>query len=419
MIIRRGSIFGMVLVLALLCQTGLEAAAQGRRGGGRSRQAEPPRNPFLPTVQSQEELDAYRVIMDEESALTKLTLADTFLMAYPESELGHRVLRARVDVYLSIQNFQTAIPAAEQAKTAELAFFDSKQTMLEAQAVDDAEAAAEARASEDYRSFAMEHADTVRYFARVLMDSNARIGRFESVVEFGDQFLEAENNLFEMYEATADKGAPEYQQAFDQHRGNLFAYYQNVIGAHQNLNQTDKLIESAEQALAVEPENIAFLMILSDTMAARPSDDEDILEDQMDVASEHAEKALEKVEQLLDSPASMQMAADQRAGLQTAVYATLGRIRYNTEDYDDAVDFYKKAIDATPTDSVSHFFLGLCYARENKGEEALESLAKAVFLKGEEEPQAREMLEEIWGNLSKPDGGLPAFIEEQGRDLGN
>jgi tetratricopeptide (TPR) repeat protein len=264
----------------------------------------------------------------------------------------------------------------------------------------------------------MEHADTERFFTRVLMESNAELGRYEAVIEFGDKFFEAENNLFEIYEATADMGTPEHQQAVEQHRGMQFLYFQNVIGAHQTLDQPDMLIVSAKQALELDPENLAFLMVLSDTMASRPSEDEDVLEDQMDVAEEHAEKALEKVEQLLASPASMQMAEQQRAGLQTAVYATLGRIRYNMEDYDDAGDYYQQALDASPQDSASHFFLGLCFARENKGDEALESLAKAVFLKGPEETQARSMLEEIWGNLNKPEGGLPQFIEEQGSDLG-
>ncbi len=420
MIITKRSIFGMVLTAMLLCQTGLEAAEQGRRGGGgrggRSRQAEPPRNPFLPTVDSQEELDEYRVLMAEQSPVTRLTLADTFTTTYPESELGHRVLRARVDTYMGIQNFQTAIPAAEAAAVAELAFFESKMAFVEAQ---EAEEAQETRESAEYQAFTTEHADAERFFSRVLMEANARIGRFEAVVEAGGKFFAAENALFEMYEANADKSTPEYQQAFDQHRGMQFLYFQNMIGAHQNLGHPDMLVETAEEALELDPENLAFLMVLSDTMASRPSTDEDVLEDQMDVAEEHAKKALEKVEQLLASPASMQMAEAQKAGLQTAVYATLGRIRYNLEDYGDARELYEQAVEASPRDSSSNFFLGLCFARENKGDEALESLAKAVFLKGPEEPQARSMLEQIWENLKKPEDGLPQFIEEQGQTIGN
>ena len=55
MIIRKRSILGMVMMALLLSQTGLDAAEQGRRGGGRGRggrqrQPEPPRNPYIPTV---------------------------------------------------------------------------------------------------------------------------------------------------------------------------------------------------------------------------------------------------------------------------------------------------------------------------------------------------------------------------------
>jgi tetratricopeptide (TPR) repeat protein len=412
MIINKRAAFGMALLTVFLCQTSLEAAEQRGRGrGGRGRggqQQQQARNPFFPTVGSQQELEDYRAIDAEQSPITKLTLSETFLTTYPESELKHLIHRSRLQTFAQINNDQSAIAAAAAALAAHTAFYDMKmEQTVESDALE----------TPDYQQFLMDFANAKAYYLRAQMDSYDRLSQFQQVVDTGEPALAAENEAFELYGSTADQSLPEYQQAVQQHQQLVMMNYQKMVGAHQILDNIDSIIEYSERALEIDPDSLPFLMMLSDTLASRPPDDEAEREEQMEVAQDHAEKALELVELLLSGPASMQMSAEQKSGLTTAVRATLGRIYFNNEEWDDAREEYQQAVEASPRDSASHFFLGLCYARENKADEALDALAKAVFLKGPEEAQARQTLQNIWETLNREDD-MEAFIQEKGQSVG-
>lgn len=412
MIINKRAAFGMALLTVFLCQTSLEAAEQRGRGrGGRGRggqQQQQARNPFFPTVGSQQELEDYRAIDAEQSPITKLTLSETFLTTYPESELKHLIHRSRLQTFAQINNDQSVIAAAADALAAHTAFYDMKM---------EESAESDVRETPDYQQFLMDFANAKAYYLREQMDGYDRLGQFQQVVDTGDPALAAEKEAFELYGSTADESLPEYQQAVQQHQQLVMMNYQKMVGAHQILGNVDSIVEYSESALEIDPNSLPFLMMLSDTIASRPSDDESEREEQMEVAQDYAEKALELVEMLLSGPASMQMSAEQKSGLTTAVRATLGRIYFNSEEWDDAREEYQQAVEASPRDSASHFFLGLCYARENKADEALDALAKAVFLKGPEEAQARQTLQNIWETLNREDD-MEAFIQEKGQSVG-
>ena len=158
-------------------------------------------------------------------------------------------------------------------------------------------------------------------------------------------------------------------------------------------------------------------MTVSDTMASRPAEDENEKKRQQSEAEEYAERALDLVERLLASPVSMQMSPDQKNGLTEAVRATLGRIYFNQEEWDDAIDEFEKAIEAKPNASNSYFFMGMSYVRKNDADDALDALAKAAFLKGPEEEQARSIIKNIWESLKKS-GDVEEFIKEKGDSIG-
>ena len=413
MIINKRAMIGLTLLAVFFCQTTLEAAEQrgrggrGRGGGGRQQQQEP-RNPFFPTVDSQQELDDYRAIEAEQSLVTKLTLSDTFVTTYPESELKYLVHRARIQTFGQIGNDQAVIVAATDALAAHTAFHDMKVGET---------AESEARDTPDFQQFQQDFANAKAYYLRMQVDAHDNLGQYQQLVDVGEPAMVAEQESFELYDSTADKSLPEYQQAVEQHEQILMLSYQKMVGAHQVLDNVDSIIDYSRMALAINPDSLPFLMMLSDTMASRPPEDEDEREEQMRVAEDYAEKALDLVEQLLSGPASMQMSAEQKSGLTTAVRATRGRIYFNNEEWGDAREEYEQAIEASPRDSASYFFVGLCYARENKGDDALDALAKAVFLKGPEEAQARQTLQNVWETLNRDDD-LEAFIQEKGQSIG-
>ena len=410
MILNKRAMIGLALLAVFFCQTSLEAAEQrGGRGRGRGRQQQQePRNPFFPTVDSQQELDDYRAIEAEQSLVTKLTLSDTFVTTYPESELKHLVLRVRLQTFAQIGNDQAVIVSAKDALAAHTAFYDVKMEET---------AESEARDTPDFQQFQQDFASAKAFYLRVQVDAYDNLGQYQELVDAGVPALEAENESFELYDSTADKSLPEYQEAVGQHEQILMLNYQKMVGAHQMLDNVDSIIDYSRRALEMNPDSLPFLMMISDTMASRPPADEDEREGQMRVAEDYAEKALDLVEQLLSGPASMQMSAEQKSGLTTAVRATMGRIYFNNEEWSDAREEYEQAVEASPRDSNSYFFLGLCYARENKGDDALDALAKAVFLKGPEEAQARETLQNVWETLNRDDD-LEAFIQEKGQSIG-
>ena len=413
MILNNRAMIGLVLLAVFFCETSLEAAEQrGRgRGGGRGRgrqQQQEPQNPFFPTVGSPQELEDYRAIEAEQSLVTKLMLSDTFATTYPESELKHLVYRVRLQTFAQIGNDRAVIVSAKDVLAVHTAFYDMKM-----------EETAESRARDtpDFQQFQQDFADAKAYYLREQVDAHDNLGQYQQLVDAGVLAMAAEDEAFEMYDSTADKSLPEYQQAVQQHEQILILSYQKMVGAHQILDNVDSIIDYSRRALAMNPDSLPFLMMISDTMASRPPEDEDELEEQMRVAEDYAEKALDLVEQLLSGPASMQMSAEQKSGLTTAVRATMGRIYFNNEEWGNAREEYEQAIEASPRDSASYFFLGLCYARENKGDDALDALAKAVFLKGPEEAQARQTLQNVWETLNRDDD-LEAFIQETGQSIG-
>ena len=106
-----GVIWASVAVLWFVCAPG-SAVAQD--------------NDFLPTPNSQAELDALEAIEAAVGRPDSLTLSDRFFTAYPESELTHLVRRVRVQTYVQMGDHQSTIAEAESALAAESAFHDSR-----------------------------------------------------------------------------------------------------------------------------------------------------------------------------------------------------------------------------------------------------------------------------------------------------
>ena len=88
-------------------------------------------NDFLPTPDSQAELNALEAIEAAIGTPDSLTLSDRFLAAYPESELTHLVRRVRVQTYVQMGDHQSTIAEAESALAAESAFHDSRLAEIE------------------------------------------------------------------------------------------------------------------------------------------------------------------------------------------------------------------------------------------------------------------------------------------------
>ena len=112
----RGRILsGLVLAVLFFYGAGMAVTLERQEG-----------EEFFPTAESRAEFDAMAAIGAETSPANKLTLSETFLSTYPESELTYQIHQARLDAYLGLGNPRAVIEAAEAALATETAFYEAK-----------------------------------------------------------------------------------------------------------------------------------------------------------------------------------------------------------------------------------------------------------------------------------------------------
>ena len=364
---------------------------------------------FSPQAQTEEELDAYRAIEAEQSIATRLTLLADFLTTFPDSELTYVVQRLRMVAFMQAGNFRSAIPVAQQTIDVHTAFFESKRAAVEALP----------EPPEGWSGFQISFSNAKSSYLRTILDAHDRMGNMPMVIESGLLAVAAEQEAYDMYIATVEEGSPEYQQAFQQHGQSGVSFTQTLMAAYQETNNSDKTIEYAKMALDTNPQDLLALITLSTTLAERPPDDEDERESQMELAEEHARTAVMMVEAIVNGPDSAQMGPDAKGELLSAVHSTLGLVYLNQDEFGDAQTEYQTALDAKGDDPVAYFRLGLAYAQDDKTEEALESLARSIFLKGVTEGQARDILTQMWESLERTPEAMEEFIQEEGEKIGS
>ena len=355
---------------------------------------------------SQAELDAVNTIEVEPSALTKLSLSQTFLSEYPESELAYQVLGMRLDTYISLGNQRLVIETSEAALAAEQAFYDAKLAQFDDPTVEPR-----------YSIFQHESLSTRTHYYQSLMNAHNQLGEFDRVVEYGELVVASDQRDWDGYGQTLD--GPEAEVEAEAHRGRQLFYLQTIMAAYQNMNDADQTVEYARRALELDPGNVATLITLSSTMAERVPEDGNAQEDHLDRAEEYSSDAIESLERLLAGPVGDQMGEEQKGNLLSAVHSTLGLVYLHQEEFADARDSYERALEAMPNDPVAHYRLGVAYNSDDEIDAALESLARSVYLKGVTEPEARELLNRLYAGRNGSLDGLDQFIQREGQSIGN
>ena len=358
---------------------------------------------LLAMAESEAEFDAVGVMEAEESAINRLTLSDAFLTEYPESEMTHDVLRYRLQTYVTLDNNQGILTAGEAFIAAENEFFLAKVI-----SIDDPDD------TNGFTEFQISHYQNMTYAFQSMMNANGGLNRVDESARYGDLAFEAASDSWDILSQTMEVGSPEYQEA-DQSRSQAQLFFlQTVMSTYQNANDAEKTIEYAERALRIDPQSLATLITISSVLAERPPEDESQHEAHFESAEEYAEQALDVLERYLDA-AGAQIGAQQRAGLLSGAHFTLGTVYLNQEEWGDAQDEFEEALESVATDAVAYLRLGMAYARDEEAEDAMEALARSIFLDGPD--QARELLEQIYEARNDDLTGMEAFIQSQGEEL--
>jgi tetratricopeptide (TPR) repeat protein len=158
--------------------------------------------------------------------------------------------------------------------------------------------------------------------------------------------------------------------------------YRTAMRLYQNANNGDKMSETAQKILKIDPDDPEALVDSAEVIADRTRDTDIDKEQRWDEATKQAQHALETVD--TDFPAGMppdkvELYKDM---IRSTAYAILGNVSDRREKYADSENYYRKSIDALPSqpDPVVVLSLGLALDKQGKYADALKEVNHAVEL---------------------------------------
>jgi hypothetical protein len=332
-------------------------------------QQAPAQQNVAPTAQSKEEFDAFMAVQNEQNPAKKVELAEGFIAKYPASDFVMYAQTFRVASYGQIGRPKEAVAAAEQAIDATVKLGEK----LVAKA--DADSKLSDKEKENIRK----------------KDKNA-------------VFL--------------DKNSPQFQAFMSQSEQRILALYQTIISGYQQLNDAAKMMEWGDKALGFKPDDLNTLAMLSNVMAERPPTNEEEKAKQMKRAEELADQALNQLPTYLAGPEGSTMPAQGKADLTAQLHYTRGLIYLHEKKLGASQQEFLTALKSKPNDPVTYYRLGIAYVQDMKADQAMDSLGKSVFLKGVSEPNARDLLKQLYVQKNKSEQGLEDYVKTTGAKIG-
>jgi hypothetical protein len=291
------------------------------------------------------------------------------------------------------------------------------------------------------------------YIYQMQIDSYARLGNVDKVVETGNKF------------------STDFPQADNNTKKFVL---QRLMAAYQQQNNFEKTLEYGEKLLQIDPKDLPSLLTLSSILPERLPQDEAKKAAQLDKALEYANRALAETN-ALQKPAQItdQQWTEEKNKLLATVTSSVGLVHLNKKEYDKASEQYEKSTSLAKTNPIDFYRLGISYMsiarnaakdlnemvasmnqlqtevqntsdaavkadKEKKlvelkakyeqseklfpetRDKAINSLAKSVFLKGVTEQQARTELERLYKSKNNNTlDGLDALIAQAGASLKN
>jgi tetratricopeptide (TPR) repeat protein len=136
--------------------------------------------------------------------------------------------------------------------------------------------------------------------------------------------------------------------------------YGNAMLAAQNTNNVEKVVSYGEKVLAIAPDDLDTMMVVSAAIPTKLPSDEAGKKAALDKANGLATKALSVLQPAIaQAPAAQKPAMIQAEG---QLHATLGLVAYNRPDYKKAIDEYEAAVKGTPKDDLARYYLGASYS---------------------------------------------------------
>jgi tetratricopeptide (TPR) repeat protein len=152
----------------------------------------------------------------------------------------------------------------------------------------------------------------------------------------------------------------------------------------QNANNADQMDAAAEKVLKIDPDDPEALVGAAEVIAERTRDTDLDKDQRWAQAQKYASHAVETVDTDVAIPAGTpQEKIDAYKGfMRSSAYSVLGTIAFNQEKYPDAENYFRKSVDALPSqpDPVVVLRLAISLDKQSKYPEALKEANHAVDL---------------------------------------
>src|SRR5580692_2268589 len=215
--------------------------------------------------------------------------------------------------------------------------------------------------------------------------------------------------------AAMEKAADDFATKFPDSELRVLLF-KAAMRAYQNANNGDKMLETAQKLLKLDPDDPEALIASAEVITERTRDTDLDKDQRFAEATKNAQRALETVDTDVPIPANTPQAQiDAYKGLlRSSAYSILGAIQYNQEKYADAEGYFRKSIDAYPSqpDPIVVLRLALALDKQSKYPDALKEANHAVELTqegtaaGTTARHERDRLVQLTGGTS-PAGSAP------------
>ena len=136
--------------------------------------------------------------------------------------------------------------------------------------------------------------------------------------------------------------------------------YGNAMVAAQNTNNVDKVISYGDKVLAIAPNDVDTIMVVSSTIPTKLPTDEPGKKAALDKAAKLASQALVILQPLVNQAQGAEKAPFVQA--ESQLHATLGLVAFNRTDYKKSIEEYEAAVKGNPKDDLAHYYLGADYS---------------------------------------------------------
>jgi tetratricopeptide (TPR) repeat protein len=158
--------------------------------------------------------------------------------------------------------------------------------------------------------------------------------------------------------------------------------YRNAMHIYQSANESDKMMDMGRKVLKIDPDDPEALVGVAQVLAERTRESDLDKDQRLDEGTKLAQHALATAEtDITVPPGTPQDKIDAYKGfLRSNAYYVLGTIQYTREKYADAEGYFRKSMDAFPSqlDPLAVLRLALSLDKQEKYPEALKYANQAV-----------------------------------------